>query len=121
MILKYYEFGKINTENSKFILLYGKNEGLKNEKISELILKKKNSKIFKYDEKEILENKENFYNNILTGSLFESSKIIIINRSTDKLLSIINPLFNKLIEDIIFIINSDILEKKSKFRSSFEK
>ena len=38
MILKYYEFGKINTENSKFILLYGKNEGLKNEKISELIL-----------------------------------------------------------------------------------
>ena len=121
MILKYYEFGKINTENSKFILLYGKNEGLKNEKISELILKKKNSKIFKYDEKEILENKENFYNNILTGSLFERSKIIIINRSTDKLLSIINPLFNKLIEDIIFIINSDILEKKSKLRSSFEK
>ncbi len=121
MILKHYEFRNINIENNKFILLHGKNEGLINEKINEIILKNKDSKIFKYDEKEILENKENFYNTALTESLFENSKIIIINRSTDKLLTIISPLFNKLFDDITFIIKADNLEKKSKIRSSFEK
>ena len=81
MIIKYSELNRIDSKIYNFVLLHGKNEGLKNEKISEFILKSKNSKIFKYDEKEIMENSESFYDNILNGSLFDSGKLIIINRS----------------------------------------
>ena len=35
-------------------------------------------------ENEVLENSENFYNNIFSKSLFEKKKIIIINRASDK-------------------------------------
>ena len=40
MIIKSYELKKINLENYQFILLYGKNEGLKNEATSSLVKKK---------------------------------------------------------------------------------
>jgi DNA polymerase-3 subunit delta len=119
MIIKSYEIKKINLENNHFILFYGKNEGLKNEATNDLI-QKKNS-ISNYDEKEILNNQNYFIENILTKSLFEDEKIIIIRRATDKILKIIEELDDKHHDGIYVIINSDNLEKKSKLRSFFEK
>ena len=119
MIIKSYEIKKINLENNHFILFYGKNEGLKNEATNDLI-QKKNS-ISNYDEKEILNNQNYFIENILTKSLFEDEKIIIIRRATDKILKIIEELDDKNHDGIYVIINSDNLEKKSKLRSFFEK
>ena len=119
MILKTFELNKI-TDNAIFFLLYGKNEGLKAECINE-ILKKNDGNIFNYDEKQIKDEIENFYENILSGSLFESSKIIIINRVSDKIIEIIQELINRNITNTKIIINADILEKKSKLRSLFEK
>ena len=119
MIIKSYEIKKINLENNHFILFYGKNEGLKNEATNDLI-QKKNS-ISNYDEKEILNNQDYFIENILTKSLFEDEKIIIIRRATDKILKIIEELDDKNHDGIYVIINSDNLEKKSKLRSFFEK
>ena len=119
MILKTFELNKI-TDQATFFLLYGKNEGLKNECINE-ILKKNDGKIFNYDEKQIKDEIENFYENILSGSLFENSKIIIINRASDKIVEIIQELINRNITNTKIIINADILEKKSKLRSLFEK
>ncbi len=81
MILKTFELQKIN-DNQIFFLLYGKNDGLKTECINE-ILKRNNGKIYNYDEKQIKDEIEPFYENILSNSLFESSKIIIINRASD--------------------------------------
>ena len=121
MILKYFELNKINFKIYKLLLFYGKNEGLKDEKIKELIKKCKGYKIQRYDEKEILDNEEDFHNNILNGSLFENQKIIIINKSSDKIISIIDTILEKKIDDVIFIIVANILEKKSKLRSHFEK
>ncbi len=121
MIYKYYEINKINLSNIKFFLMHGKNNGLKDEKISELTLKNKNNKILRYDEKDVTENKDTFYDNVLNGSLFDNGKLIIINRSSDKILPILEELFDKNLSDILFIINSDILEKKSKLRICFEK
>tara|TARA_B100001093_G_C26772487_1_gene990844 strand:+ start:318 stop:1316 length:999 start_codon:yes stop_codon:yes gene_type:complete len=121
MILKNFEINKINYLINKFILFYGKNEGFKNSKIKEITSKKSQDKIFKYDEKEIIENTEEFYNDMLSRSLFENNKIIIINRSTDKILPVIDYLSSKNLDGIIFIIKSDILEKRSKLRSIFEK
>ena len=119
MILKTFELSKI-TDNKKFFLLYGKNEGLKTECIDE-ILKKNDGKVFNYDEKQIWDEIENFYENVLSDSLFENSKIIIINRVSGKIVEIIQDLINRNITNTKIIINSGILEAKSKLRTLFEK
>ena len=119
MIIKSYEINKINFDQNKLVLLYGKNEGFKNEATNNLI--KNKDEVTKYEEKEILENINDFIESILSKSLFESEKIIIIKRVTDKILKIIDEIDSKNIEDIKIILNADNLEKKSKLRSLFEK
>ena len=119
MILKSFEIKKINQNINHLILFYGKNEGLKNEALDFLTNDEKN--ISNYEEKEILDNENNFIENILSKSLFEKYKFIIIKRVTDKILKIIEILRQKNLEDITIILNSDNLDKKSKLRSFFEK
>ena len=119
MILKSYEINKINKNINHLILFYGKNEGLKNEALNILVKNKNN--ISNYEEKEILENENVFIENILSKSLFEEEKFIVIKRATDKILKIIEILHLKNLEDTTIIINSENLEKKSKLRSFFEK
>jgi DNA polymerase-3 subunit delta len=119
MILKSYEINKINQNINHLILFYGKNEGLKNEALNILIRNKKN--ISNYEEKEILDNEIIFVENILSKSLFENEKSIIIKRATDKILKIIEILHFKDLEDTTIVINAENLEKKSKLRSFFEK
>ena len=119
MIIKTYEISKVK-DSTNFYLIYGKNEGLKNECIKEIV-KINKAKVFSYEEKQILEEKDIFFENTLSGSLFENNKIIIINRASDKILELIKELIEKQIESIKVIINAGILEKKSKLRSLFEK
>jgi len=119
MILKSYEINKINHNINHLILFYGKNEGLKNEATN--LLKKEKNNILNYEEKEILDRENNFVENILSKSLFEKEKLIVIKRATDKILKIIEILHLKNIDDTTIILNSDNLEKKSKLRSFFEK
>jgi DNA polymerase-3 subunit delta len=119
MILKSFEINKINKKINQLILFYGKNNGLKNEALSALI--KNESDIQNYEEKEILDNENNFIENILSKSLFEKEKFIVIKRTTDKILKVIETLHLKNLEDITIILNSDNLEKRSKLRSLFEK
>ncbi len=118
MILKSYEINKINLDNHKIILLYGKNEGHKNESIK--LITNKRVKSISYDEKEILENTTNFLESLLTVSLFDNEKIILIKRATDKILKIIEEISTKDLNDTKIIINADSLEKRSKLRKFFE-
>ena len=120
MILKYFELNKLNLNNTNFILLHGKNEGYKNEEIIK-ITNKFDIKAKNYDEKQVIDNTEEFFANNLNKSLFDSDKIIIINRCTDKITKIVEELIDRNISDIIFILNSDALDKKSKLRNFFEK
>ena len=119
MIFKSFEINKIDKKINQLILFYGKNEGLKNEAINILIKDKTN--IQNYEEKEILDNENNFIENILSKSLFEKEKFIVIKRTTDKILKVIETLHLKNLENTTIILNSDNLEKKSKLRSLFEK
>jgi DNA polymerase-3 subunit delta len=119
MIFKSFEINKINKKINQLILFYGKNEGLKNESLSILI--KDENNIQNYEEKEILDNENSFIENILSKSLFEDEKFIIVKRATDKILKVIETLHLKNLEDTTIILNSDNLEKKSKLRSFFEK
>ena len=120
MIIKTYELNKINNK-IKFFLLYGNNNGFKDEIIKNFFENKFKKKIYRYDESEILHNKENFYNIIFTKSLFEDEKLIIISRVSDKIKDIINEVIEKEIDDTTIILNSNNLDKKSKLRSLFEK
>ena len=121
MILKSFELNKFKLDNHKFYLLYGDNEGLKEESIKNLFEKNYTNKIYRYEEKEILDNKNLFFNGILTKSFFDDKKLIIINRATDKIKETVEDLIEKNPEDIKIILNSKNLEKKSTLRKIFEK
>ena len=118
MIKKNYEIEKLN-QNFNYFLFYGKNEGLKNETIIKLNHKKK--EILNYDEKEVLENQSFFIEKVLSKSLFDEDKIIVIKRATDKIVKLIDELNTRNIEETIIIIIADNLDKKSKLRLLFEK
>ena len=120
MIIKNFEIDKIKKTQAQFFLLYGDNDGFKDEIISLLKLKKKiNADI--YYETEILKDISNFTNTILSKSFFDSEKFIIIKKSTDKIVSCIEFLLEKKIDQTTLILEADILEKKSKLRTLFEK
>ena len=121
MILKSFELPKIKLNNYKFYLFYGDNEGFKEENIKYLFEKNYQDKIHRYEEREILDNSNIFFNSILTKSFFDNEKLIIINRATDKIKTIIEELMEKNPEDIQIILNSKNLEKKSTLRKLFEK
>ena len=120
MILKSYETNKKNIENYRFFLLYGDNEGLK-EELSDIINNCFEGSKFKYEESEIIKNKDQFNNSIRNKSLFENKKIVTINRCSEKISETIYDIIEDNIKDIIIIINCGILEKKSKLRNFFEK
>ena len=119
MIFKTFELKKI-PNNTIFYLLYGKNEGLKTDCVNQ-ILEKGDGKIFNYEEKQIKDETETFYENVLSDSLFESNKVIIINRASDKIFETIQDLINRNLNNIKIIVNAGILETRSKLRSLFEK
>jgi DNA polymerase-3 subunit delta len=121
MIIKSFELNKIKLNNHKFYLFYGDNEGSKEETIKNLFEKNYQDKIHRYEEKEVLDNKDNFFNSILTKSFFDNEKLIIINRASDKICETVENLMEKNPEDIKIILNSKNLEKKSTLRKLFEK
>ena len=121
MIIKSFELNKQKLNHYKFYLFYGDNEGSKEETIKNLFEKNYLDKIYRYEEKEILDNIDNFFNSILTKSFFDNEKLIIINRATDKIRETVEGLIEKNPEDIKIILNSKNLEKKSILRKIFEK
>ena len=121
MIIKSFELNKLELNNFKFYLFYGDNEGSKEEAIKKIFEQNYLDKIYRYEEKEILDNIDNFFNSILTKSFFDNEKLVIINRATDKIRETIEGLIEKNPEDIKIILNSKNLEKKSTLRKIFEK
>ena len=121
MIVKSFELNKLKLSNYNFYLFYGDNEGFKEEIINNLFEKNFLDKINRYEEKEILNNINDFFNTILTKSFFDNKKLIIINRVTDKIKTIIGELIEKNPKDTQIILNSKNLEKKSILRKIFEK
>ncbi|MBA1340002.1 MAG: DNA polymerase-3 subunit delta [Pelagibacterales bacterium] len=121
MIIKSFEADKINFEKNNFFLLYGENQGSKNIFIKKNFYNKFSKNTFRYEEREILVNKEHFFATVFSRSFFEKEKLIIISRVTEKIIEIIEEINEKKIIDINLILVADILDKKSKLRSLFEK
>ena len=121
MIVKAFEIKKINLDKTRLFLFYGENEGYKNEIIKERFEKNYPNQIYRYDEKEIIDKKNDFFYSILSKSFFDNKKLIIISRVTDKIRDIIEEIISTNITDVTIILSANILEKKSKLRSFFEK
>ena len=121
MIIKPFNINNLKKNLSNLFLFYGENEGLKDEVIKKFFLDGFDGEIIKYDENQVLENKNEFYELCFNESLFSTKKIIIISRLTSKLYDIIVDLSERVITNKKIIINSGILEKKSKIRLLFEK
>ena len=121
MIVKSFEIEKIKSIKNNFILLYGSNQGHKNQVIKELFEKSFKGEISRFDENEILNNYESFVSSLINKSLFEDYKLIVISRVSDKIIKLMNEILERNIEKVKIIINSDNLDKKSKLRSLFEK
>jgi len=122
MILKSFNLKKyLIKSNTNIFLLYGENAGLIDQTIKDIFLPIFPKSVSNYDESEILRDIENFKSALFNKSFFEDEKLIIINRGTDKILSIIEELIEKKTQDIKVIIKSNFLEKKSRLRKFFEK
>ena len=121
MIIKSFELDKLNLIKSNLHLIYGNNEGIKEDIINKYYLNNFDGDVLRYEEQEILSNKDEFISSLLTKSLFDNKKLIIISRATDKLFVLFSEFLEREISDIQIIIKSSTLEKKSKLRSIFEK
>lgn len=99
-------------------LFYGENLGLINffkKKITE-----KYKKILKFTQEDLLKDQAIIFNEINNISLFDDKKIIFISNVNDKLLDVIKEISLDTGDNKIFLF-ANILEKKSKLRSFFEK
>ncbi len=121
MIIKSFQLDKINFKTFDIFLLYGKNEGFKNEVINKYFVNKLDGELTKYDEQEFIENSEIIVSELLNKSLFDNQKILIISRVSDKIIKIIQDLLQRDLLDTKIILKASSLEKKSKIRNFFEK
>ena len=121
MIKKYFDLKKTNLDDYNLYLFYGNNDGLQNEVINDNFTNNFKGSVNRYDENEFINNYEVVSSELLTSSLFEKEKIIIISRTSDKLLKLVEEILDKAIKDIKIILKSSVLEKRSKIRNFFEK
>ena len=121
MIKKYFDLKKTNLDDYNLYLFYGNNDGLQNEVINDNFTNNFKGSVNRYDENEFINNYEVVLSELLTSSLFEKEKIIIISRTSDKLLKLLEEILDRDIKDIKIILKSNVLEKRSKIRNFFEK
>jgi len=126
VIIKSYEIQRNPSNFIKYnlFLLYGENDGLRKD-IRESIKVAVNQQNIQIEllslyESDIINNDENFYNSIYSGSLFSNKKIITINNGTDKIIKQVKDIVEKFPENVFLIIFSGVLDKKNKLRNLFE-
>ena len=120
MISKYYEIHKFK-KKINFFLFYGENEGQKIDVIQSNFNEFTKENTFKYNEKEIIENKQLLFENIYSKSFFENEKLILVSEVTDKSVDLIKQIISDNISDVKIILIAKRLDKKSKIRNLFEK
>ena len=121
MIIKSFELEKLKSLDRKIHLIYGINEGIKQDIINNFYVKKFSGEILKYEENEILNNIDEFISSLKNKSLFQTEKLVIISRATEKLIHLVSELLEIEVIEYKIIIKCSNLEKKSKLRNLFEK
>ena len=110
----------INILKNNILLFYGENLGLKNDFKKQLKLNNTNAAVVRFTQEEVLKNQNYFIENLLNRSLFNEEKIYFIEQVNDKILGLLENLRDKIEGQKIYLFG-EILDKKSKLRSEFEK
>ena len=110
----------IESIGQNITLFYGENIGLRNAFKKKIKSLNKKSICYYLNQDEILNIRDNFYQEFLNFSLFHDTKIYFIERSNDNILDLIKSLEEKITTQKIYLF-SEILDKKSKLRSYSEK
>ena len=102
------------------ILFYGENLGLKRDFKNKLkVLKPKKLSINLYQD-QVLRDINILINELSNLSLFEENKIIFIEDASDKILTILEEIEKKILDNKVILFANN-LDKKSKLRNYFEK
>ena len=120
MICKFFEIVKYK-DNINFYLFYGENEGQKLETIRSNFSNFNKENTYKYNERDIINNNQIFFERIYSSSFFEKEKLLLISDITDKFLNLVEETLDSKIADVTIILLAKKLEKKSKIRNFFEK
>ncbi len=105
---------------ASIVLFYGENLGLKNDYKTKIIEKFKDQEIYKFTQDEIIKDTNFFFEQVNNISLFGKEKVFIIDDASDKILNILEEVENKGTIQHIYLF-SNILDRKSKIRTHFEK
>lgn len=106
-------------KNYRATLVYGENNGIKDDIKESIKNQNADSEIITFFENDILRNNL-LYENIANQSLFSQRKIIFIHEASDKIFSQITECLEKENNSIQVYIFSEKLDKKSKIRNWFE-
>ena len=101
-------------------LIYGENDGIKDDIKKTIKEKNKNSEIIIFFEEDVLK-RNLLYENVFNQSLFSNKKIIFIQEASDKIIYKITECLEKENYNIQIYIFANLLDKKSKLRKLFEK
>ena len=110
----------ISILKNNIVLFYGENTGLINDLKENIIKNFSNCNIIKFNQEDILKNKNLLLNELHNISLFYQQKIFLIQDISDKALNIIEEIIGDIGENQIFLF-SNVLDKRSKLRTFFEK
>ena len=123
MILKSYiiEQNIKSLESYQATIIYGENEGIKSDIKNQLKKNNNDAEIINLFQDEMINNKNILFNHVSNTSLFGNKKIIFLHEQTDKVLDQIIEILKIPDKEIKIYLFSNILEKKSKLRSLFEK
>ena len=122
MILKSFEIENNiqKIQQYKFVLIYGENIGLKETLKKNIINLNIKAEIINLYQEDVNKNKNIILNEIKNISLFSEEKIIIVNQINEKNITELDKILQSR-EKIKIILIADLLDKKSKLRTIFEK
>ena len=107
-------------KNYKANLIYGENNGIKDDVKEKIIEQNKDSEIIFFFESDVLKSNL-LFENIANQSLFNEKKIIFIEEVTEKIFIQMSECLEKNIQNTQIYLFANNLEKKSKLRNLFEK
>ena len=114
MIYKSYKIEEdIELLSNNISLFYGENLGLVDYFKNKIIFNYKKDKILRFNQHDILNNENRFFDELNNISLFSEKKIFLIQDVNDKLLKIFDEVLLNTNENKIFLF-SGILEKNLK-------
>ena len=122
MILKSFEIENNiqKIQQYKFVLIYGENIGLKETLKKKIINLNLKAEIINLYQEDVNKNKNIILNEIKNISLFSEEKIIVLNQIDEKNIIELDKILQSK-EKIKIILIADLLDKKSKLRTIFEK